>query len=71
MRLPKGNPPFYVKHDNEIDRKSCFALNATYLPFSADTVHLVNCKLSVNPKTKEAFIYAVRFIPKDTEIAWL
>ena len=71
LQLPKGNPPFYVKYDDALDRENCFASKAAYLPFNVETVHLVNCKLYVNPKSKEAFIYAIRFVPKDTEIVWI
>jgi hypothetical protein len=71
VKLPKGSPPFYVQYNSDLDRSCCFAHKAANLPFKEDIAHLINCKLSVDPKSNEAFIYAVQFIPKDTEIVWL
>ena len=71
LQLPKGDPPFYIKYEDVLDRENCLANKAAYLPFNTATVNLVNCKLYVNPKSSEAFIYTVRFVPKDTEIVWI
>ena len=67
-KLPIGIPPFYIQYEDIESKNACFALKSVRAG-SPDNVD-INCSLHVDPKLKEAFLYANRKIPTGRAVTW-